>query len=82
MSCTATNTDTGKKVDIDPAFKTWEFTQRGKVFVDGDRSYSYWHKDGKVSIESVLYYEVMHGRDRMQLEHRDTYSVSTYTFTR
>ena len=82
VSCTATNISTGKQTDIDPEFKTWEFTQRGKLIVDGDRVLDYWHNDGKVSIESVIYEEVMHGRNRMQLRHNDVYSVTTYTFSR
>ncbi len=80
-SCTYVNGRTGEKGRIDnPGFNTWEFTERGKVFIDGDRKEDYWHKDGRIKVGSVLYYEVLHRRDLMQLEERNQYSVTTFTF--
>ena len=81
-SCKTENLKTGDKFKIDPGFKTWEFTRRGNIIIDGDRVMDYWHKDGKVSIESVIYEEVMHGRNEMQLMHKDAYSCTTYSFFR
>lgn len=81
--CTYVNERTGEKGRIDnPGFKSWEFTERGKVIVDGDKVQDYWHKNGKISIESVVYDVVLHGRDVMQLEQKGFSSVTTYTFTR
>jgi hypothetical protein len=75
-------TDRGKEKVDNPGFKSWEFTERGKVIIDGDRTEDYWHKGGRISIGSVVYDEVVHGRRMMQLEQKGVRAVTTYTFTR
>lgn len=75
-------TERGKEKVDNPGFKSWEFTERGKVIVDGDKVMDYWHRNGHISIESVVYDVVLHGRDVMQLEQKGFQSVTTYTFTR
>ena len=82
-SCTYVNERTGEKGRIDnPGFKSWEFTERGKVIVDGDKVQDYWHKNGRISIGSVVYDEVAHGRNMMQVEQKGFSSVTTYIFRR
>ncbi len=70
-----------EKVD-NPGFKSWEFTERGNVIIDGDRTEHYWHKNGHISIGSVVYDVVLHGRDMMKLEQKGVRSVTTYIFRR
>lgn len=74
-------TERGKDV-YNPGFKSWEFTERGKVIIDGDRTEDYWHKNGHISIGSVVYDEVAHGRNMMQLEQKGVRAVTTYIFRR
>ena len=75
-------TDRGKEKVDNPGFKSWEFTERGTVIIDGDRTEDSWHKNGHISIGSVVYDEVTHGRDVMQLEQKGVRAVTTYTFRR
>ena len=72
----------GKENVYNPGFKSWEFTERGKVIIDGDRMQDYRHTDGKIFIEMVAYDVVGHGRNSMWLERKGFNSVTTYTFTR
>ena len=75
--------DAGRGKDVyNPGFKSWEFTERGKVIIDGDRTEDYRHKNGRITIGSVAYDVVLHGRDMMQLERKGFNSVTTYTFRR
>lgn len=81
--CTYVNERTGEKWKIDnPGFRSWEFTERGKVIIDGDRTEDYRHKNGRITIGSVAYDEVAHGRDMMQIEQKGFQSVTTYIFRR
>lgn len=80
VSCTYVNNRTGEKGDCSPGFKTWEFIERGNVFVDDGSPLPYWHKNGHVSIDGTIYDEVSHGRDRMQLQYNSVAGVTTYTF--
>ena len=75
-------TERGKEKVDNPGFKSWEFTERGKVIIDGDRTEDYWHKNGRISIGSVVYDEVAHGRNMMQVKQKGVRAVTTYTFTR
>lgn len=82
VSCTYVNNRTGEKGDCSPGFRTWEFLERGNVIVDGGRSVPFWHKNGHVSIDGTIYDEVVHGRDRMQLQSAGVAGVTTYTFNK
>lgn len=82
-SCTYVNFKTGETGTIrDAGFKSWEFTEKGTVIIDGYIVGDYWHRDGQICVQSTIYDEVANGRDRMTLEHRSLYAVTTYIFSR
>ena len=53
-----------------------------RIISNGEKVLDYWHRNGHISIESVVYDEVLHGRDVMQLERKEVRAVTTYTFRR
>ena len=80
--CSYVNEKTGAKGKCDPGFDMWEFTDRGRLIIDGGIVEPYSHKDDKIIIESVVYDIVGHGRDMMKLEQKGFNGVTFYTFTR
>lgn len=74
----------GKEIVRNAGFKTWEFNEWGMLIVDGDkeRMQRYLHRDGCIYIGGVVYDEVIHGKNVMQIERRETSAVTTYTFRR
>lgn len=83
ISCTYVNERTGEKGTImNAGFKSWEFTEDGTVIIDRYIVQDYWHKNGQICVQSIVYDEVAHDSHMMQIEQSGFSGVTTYTFTR
>jgi len=81
--CSYVNRKTGERGKCEPGFDMWEFTETGRLLVDGGKFVQeYRHTDGRIDIDSVVYEIVAHGRDMMQLEQRGVNGSTFYAFTR
>ena len=81
--CSYVNEKTGGSGKCDPGFDMWEFTDRGRLLVDGGKVVQeYRHTEGHIIIEAVVFDIVKHEGEMMWLEHKSVNGVTFYTFTR
>ena len=82
-SCTYVNFKTGETGTIrDAGFKSWEFTEKGTVIIDGYIVGDYWHRDGQICVQSTIYDVVAYGEDMMSLDYKSLNGVTNYIFNR
>ena len=82
VECSYINEKTGESGDCDPGFDIWEFTDTGRLIIDGGTVSSYSHNETEIIIGNTVYDIASHTKEKMKLEHRSLNGITFYSFTR